>query len=104
MKILHLTLKKKWFAMIDSGEKKEEYRAIKPYWINRLCNKIGYDMGENNCFKKYDAIKFRNGYAKNAPTITLKWLGCGFGNAKPEWSDNYQEKVFIIKLGEKINQ
>ena len=27
-KILHLTLKKKWFDMIASGEKKEEYREM----------------------------------------------------------------------------
>lgn len=35
-KVLHLTLKKKWFDMIASGEKVEEYREIKPYWIDRL--------------------------------------------------------------------
>jgi len=29
MKILEMTLKKKWFDMISSGEKKEEYREIK---------------------------------------------------------------------------
>jgi len=28
---LHLTLKKNWFDLILSGEKKEEYREIKPY-------------------------------------------------------------------------
>lgn len=38
MKVLHLTLKKKWFDMIESGEKKEEYREIKPYWIRKLVN------------------------------------------------------------------
>ena len=32
MRVLHLTLKKKWFDMILSGEKKEEYREIKSYW------------------------------------------------------------------------
>lgn len=30
MKTLHLVLKKRWFDMILSGEKKEEYREIKP--------------------------------------------------------------------------
>ena len=30
MKYLHLTLKKNWFDLILSGEKKEEYREIKP--------------------------------------------------------------------------
>lgn len=37
MKILHLTLKKKWFDMILSGEKKEEYRDTKEFWLRRLC-------------------------------------------------------------------
>lgn len=34
--ILQLRLKKKWFDMILSGEKKEEYRDIKPFWAVRL--------------------------------------------------------------------
>lgn len=34
---LRLTLKKKWFDMIQSGEKKEEYRTLKDYWkVNLL--------------------------------------------------------------------
>lgn len=36
--ILKLTLKKKWFDMIESGVKLEEYREIKPYWMARLLN------------------------------------------------------------------
>jgi hypothetical protein len=36
MRVLHLTLKKKWFDMIASGEKKEEYREDKEYWRRRL--------------------------------------------------------------------
>jgi len=38
MEILHLNLKKKWFDMIASGEKKEEYREMKKYWIKRMTN------------------------------------------------------------------
>lgn len=36
--ILSLVLKKKWYNLIDSGEKKEEYRAYKPYWEVRIGN------------------------------------------------------------------
>jgi len=32
MKTLTLSLNKQWFDMIKSGEKKEEYREIKPFW------------------------------------------------------------------------
>lgn len=33
---LILPIKKKWFDMILSGEKKEEYREMKPYWEKRF--------------------------------------------------------------------
>lgn len=33
--VLHLNLTKKWFDMIENGEKREEYRCIKPFW-NRV--------------------------------------------------------------------
>ena len=38
-KTLHLNLKRVWFDMIKSGEKKEEYRNTRPYWASRLINK-----------------------------------------------------------------
>ena len=35
-KVLTITVSKQWYDMIVAGEKTEEYRAIKSYWINRL--------------------------------------------------------------------
>lgn len=35
-KVLKLTINKEWFSRILSGEKTEEYREIKPYWVARL--------------------------------------------------------------------
>ena len=40
MKTLHLQLIKQWFGMVRYGEKKEEYRDIKPYWVSRLIEPI----------------------------------------------------------------
>ena len=37
-KTLHLVLKRKWWDMIASGEKKEEYREVCHYWAARLLN------------------------------------------------------------------
>ena len=48
MKKLHLNLKRKWFDMILSGEKKEEYREFKKYWIDRLTEDKSYCAMENN--------------------------------------------------------
>lgn len=36
--MLILPIKKKWFDMIKSGQKKEEYREIKPYYDSRFFN------------------------------------------------------------------
>ena len=60
MRILHLTLKRKWFDLIASGKKTIEYREYKPYWEKRL-------VGKN-----YQEVHFRNGYAKNAPFMRVK--------------------------------
>lgn len=37
-KRLVLPMKGKWYDMILSGEKREEYRLFKPYWIRRISN------------------------------------------------------------------
>lgn len=42
-KILHLTLKKQWFDLIRSGQKKQEFREVKPHWFSRL---VDYDKQE----------------------------------------------------------
>ncbi len=103
MKVLHLTLKKKWFDMIASGEKNEEYREVKPYWITRLLHYawepgctpfIFYDMEI-----AYDAVLFRNGYSPTSPAIFVEYLGVKIGNTKDGWADKYQTEVFVIKLG-----
>lgn len=96
MKTLNLTLKKKWFDMVKSGEKKEEYREIKDYWIKRLKE---MSLTRLEAFKHFDTVTFKNGYAKDAPTIILEFKGIEIGEAKGEWSDNWQGQVFKIKLG-----
>jgi len=87
MRILHLTLKKKWFDMIASGEKREEYREMKPYWHNRL---IG---------KTYDAIQFRNGYAKDSPKMIVEFKEVYSSLGIVEWGAPEGDPVYILRLG-----
>ena len=90
MRILHLTLKKQWFDMIASGEKREEYREMKPYWDKRLM-----------CAKdKYDAIQFRNGYTKSAPKVTVELKEILSGLGIVEWGAPEGQQVYILRLGE----
>ena len=110
MKILHLTLKKKWFDMILSGEKREEYRAIKRYWCRRLMVAWFWDNTldrlhvptlrgyKNGDFRHFDAIEFRNGYSKTAPTMLVECKGISTGIGNPAWGAP-SEPVFIIKCG-----
>jgi len=86
--------------MIASGEKKEEYREIKKYWAIRLWA-WGNLLDEP---REFHAVEFKNGYGKKAPKILVKWEGTKIGKAVPEWSDNWQGDVFVIKLGEIISK
>ena len=77
-KILHLTLKKKWFDLIASGKKKIEYREIKPYWSVRLVNNWTPKIDILNAII-FDEIHFRNGYRKNSPFMRVEWNGLDIG-------------------------
>lgn len=82
-----LPIKKKWFDMIKSGVKTEEYREIKPYYDSRF-----------KIFKRVTTVtvKFRNGYSSNSPYIVCScYLSVGRG--KPEWGapDN---DVYILTI------
>ena len=59
-KVLHLTLKKKWFDQILNKEKFVEHRDYKPYWHKRLEH------------KKYDYVHFVNGYGKDKPWMDVE--------------------------------
>ncbi len=109
MKTLHLTLKKKWFDMILSGEKTEEYRETKPYWVARLIVKGSVKQTDTGCeitFKNFDKVHFYNGASPSLkyPNFIIEFKGVSFGKAKPEWSDNAQGDFFVIKLGNVIMQ
>lgn len=93
MKILHLTLKKKWFEMILSGEKKEEYREIKPYWTKRLI--YGRRGG-------YDAIKFTNGYGNDKPSFIIELKGIYRTLGIEKWGAPLGETVYVLRLGDII--
>jgi hypothetical protein len=118
MKILHLTLKKKWFDMIASGIKKEEYREVKPYWIQRLTwhefHALPADWLTNfepkyvPFRKDFDVVEFKNGYGKNAPSIHVECKGICINMPSPfhpEWIDDTIDEFrnyFIISLGDII--
>lgn len=129
MKTLDLVLKKKWYDMIESGEKTEEYREIKPYWIVRMMEEIDmdfhayekvsretavfYEYNEHLLisalyhgsmkFKDFDRVTFHLGYSKDRPSMTfaIKEIVCDEG--KEEWGALGGEYYFVIKLGKRLS-
>lgn len=102
MKNLTLNVKKKWFDMILSGVKKEEYREITERGSKQLSNPYYLCGFKNSQYKEYDTVTFLNGMKPKTPTIVVECKGIEIGNAVPEWSDNWQGLVFKIKLGKII--
>lgn len=117
-KTLTLSLKKKWFDMIASGEKKEEYRELTLYWQKRLlrcgfvCNGNCVLAGEVVCpacryleYANYDAVTFTLGYPRADDTsrrMTFAVEDICFGEGKPEWGAEEETQYFVIKFGERL--
>lgn len=123
---LHLNLKRKWYDMIQSGDKLEEYREIKAYWAARIILVDGKKMSvkwwkewlegvsqgfaivemledylrsEKMRFIDFDITTFQNGMSKTADRCTVKHLGIKIKEGKPEWGAEEGVKYFCIQLG-----
>lgn len=88
-RVLRLTLKKRWFDMIASGEKREEYRAPSQWIKSRLVGKA------------YDLVEFSNGYSKSDPKMTVEYQGWHMGYGRAEWGGATKpgEMLVVIRLG-----
>lgn len=106
-KILNLTVSRQWFYKIVSGEKTEEYREIKPYWIKRLTTncEVAYDVAAETYYGKvlyrpYTHVLFINGYRKDSPRIEKEIESITIGKPRKglcpdKWLDT---EFFIIKF------
>lgn len=115
MKTLVLPLKKKWFEMIKSGEKLEEYREINKYWSNRLIFKdVFYDFesismeeltksimdcSDTEFFNDFSEVEFTCGYPRKDDTerrITFKNPSIRIGEGLEKWGAEKGKYYFII--------
>lgn len=102
--MLTLPIKKKWFNMIKSGEKKEEYREIKPYYTSRICKILNLENIYPHleyCLDKFTfepvKIKFRNGYYSTSPTIICNVI-FKIGYGKEEWGAEPSKLYYVLKI------
>jgi len=87
--MLTLPIKKQWFDMILSGEKKEEYRDITPYYESR--------------FSKYTytpiRVKFRNGYNPDSPSFERTVIP-RYGTGLEKWGAEQGKEYFVLEIQE----
>lgn len=106
---LRLTLKRKWFDLVARGEKTQEYREIKTYWIRRLTEHPCATREQILELWKDGKLKFRdhidlvaanNGYRKDSRSLCWKHKGFSIGKPKPGWCEPGDEGtlVFILDL------
>ena len=115
-RVLHFPLKKKWYKMIESGEKPEEYREINHYWAKRIlkdypidwrfrmsmCIEAGkFDMFYGKTFGGWDAAHLTLGYppkddASRNMVKEIKEIVIGKGN--PAWGAKEGKDYFVIRF------
>lgn len=95
--MLTLTIKKKWFDMICSGEKKEEYRDIKQYYFRRFVKYLGWQTVNGQKTKEEFLVRLRNGYDERSPSVVARCT-VGVGTGKPEWGAEPGKEYYVLKI------
>ena len=98
--MLTLPIKKKWFDMILSGEKKEEYREIKDYWFVRFQDAIGsYDYLAFECtgVSLGFRVRFRNGYKPDSPSFDAD-VHLEMRTGRPEWGAEPNRLYYVLVI------
>ena len=118
-----LVLIRKWFDMIYSEIKPEEYRNITPYWCNKFILFEGEQMPkkwwdglfnshrkpiemliELMKLKEYsfinpDVIDFAHASKKDRDLFTIEFQGFEIREGDPDWGAVPGVKYFVLKLG-----
>ena len=123
-KTLHLVLKRKWWDMIESGEKKEEYRDVNHYWAVRLIDRkyhchfnkdsslsvfmacLSFRMYDSRLvFCKYENVCFHLGYSNKTMSFKINSIFIASSDScRQDWGAEPEKYYFVIKLGERIEQ
>lgn len=109
--MLTLPIKRKWLEMIRSGEKKEEYRKLSPYYAARFKRFIGCEyrpLPEEvvvNTFRSvgskgipFERVILRAGYnsERDPATMISGYITISTGN--PEWGAAEGEEYYVLHI------
>ena len=100
--MLVLPIKKKWYDMIASGIKNEEYRERTYYYRTRFQNLGLLDAKGRATFGQAHVI-FRNGYSLSSrqfeARVTLRKRG-----GKPEWGAQRGKRYYVLLIMEIVRK
>ncbi len=119
MKKLTLVLIRKWFDMILSGEKKEEYRDISEHYVSLFFDWRESDYTLNQFTQKlireeddtplwaylklfHDNVIFAHAYSKDRDKFEIEWDSIHIGEGRKEWGAEAGVKYFVLTLGDKL--
>lgn len=95
--MLRLPIRRWWFYMILAGEKREEYRIVKPYWKIRIGNER---LRAERCNGEL-LVEFVAGYGVDAPKAVFEIASMveRMGRpSHPEWGEP-ADLHFVLRLG-----
>ena len=89
--------------MIESGEKKEEYRTQSDYWIKKLVDGEYYGSDGLDRYKPFENVCFHLGYTNNTMTFKITSMNVMYGEVcRQDWGAEPNKYYFVIKLGERV--
>lgn len=101
--LFNLTIKRRWFVAIATGEKREEYRK----WQNAQCA-TAYSRLFHTGVPKDAVAVFRAGYRMDSPALAVVVTGLELRCAKQakhrEWGEEPGVARWVISLGEVLKQ
>lgn len=85
--MLTLPIKRFWFDKLVSHEKKEEYRALTPYYHARL----------SRFLNSFTMVTLRAGYSKSSPKA-LANVFIKIGQGRSEWGAVAGETYYVLVI------
>ena len=96
--VLPLVLKGKWYDMIASGEKREEYRDFKPFWHKRLEKWWARKPGDT----RKRVVAFSRGYRKADMFFVVIGVCCSDESGfRTSWGEP-DTPHWVISLGRRV--
>ncbi len=101
--VMLLPIMKKWYDMILSGDKKEEYRDFKTYYHKRFQTA---GMIADDAFTLIPGeylVCFRNGYSSSSPQF-FAYCTLRVGTGKPEWGAEEGKNYYILQISKIVKE